>query len=282
MAWNLNVATHLGYRSPEAPLFPASAGSIDPVAQIDFAAEIGMSGALYAQARSRPADERRRVAAALQRHGMRAGCMLYTTMDKLSLPLWGESTSEARETIASELARAIHVALQIGSTQLAVLGAADPRRPLALQQAAMADNLRRAAEQAERAGMALCLESMSRRSLPGMLLHHIGEAYAVVKAVDSPAVRLIFDTSHVQVMDGDLLANLEATWDAIAVVQIADNPGRAEPGSGEINFDNIFRALGRADYRGLVELEHNWAVPGLESEKRGIANLRRLDALAST
>ena len=145
----------------------------------------------------------------------------------------------------------------------------------------MVDNLRHAAEQAQRAGMVLCLESMSRRGLPGMLLRHIGEAYAVVKAVDSPAVRLIFDTSHVQVMDGDLLANLEATWDAVAIVQIADNPGRAEPGSGEINFDNVFRALARAGYVGLVELEHNWAVPGLDSEQRGIANLRRLDALAT-
>jgi hydroxypyruvate isomerase len=62
---------------------------------------------------------------------------------------------------------------------------------------------------------------------------------------------------------------------------VADNPGRLEPGSGEINFESVLRFLARRDYRGLVELEHGWQEPGLESERRGLATLRRLDAAAS-
>jgi hydroxypyruvate isomerase len=110
-----------------------------------------------------------------------------------------------------------------------------------------------------------------------MLLTHIAEAYTVVKAVGSPSVRLIFDTSHVQIMDGDLLGNMRETWDTVALIQLADNPHRLEPGSGEINFENILRTIRELGYTGLVELEHDWSVPGRETEERGIEYLRYLD-----
>jgi hydroxypyruvate isomerase len=146
-----------------------------------------------------------------------------------------------------------------------------------MQHAALIENLKRAAEDAEKQDLVLCLETLSRRSLPGMLLTRIAEAYAVVKAVGSPAVRLIFDTSHVQIMDGDLLQNLRDTWDAIALIQIADNPDRLEPGKGEINFKSVFRTIRELGYSGLVELEHNWSTPSKETEERGIKYLRYLD-----
>jgi hydroxypyruvate isomerase len=91
-------------------------------------------------------------------------------------------------------------------------------------------------------------------------------------------VQLIFDTSHVQIMDGDILAHLDACWDAIAVVQLADNPGRLEPGTGELNFPNILRVLAARKFDGLVELEHGWAAPGADAEARGIDWLRHVDA----
>jgi len=83
-------------------------------------------------------------------------------------------------------------------------------------------------------------------------------------------------------MDGDLLFHLEQAWDHIEIVQLADNPGRLEPGTGEINFESVLRFLIRRSYPGLVELEYGWQMPGLESENRGLANLHRLDGAAST
>ncbi|MDB6001605.1 MAG: xylose isomerase, partial [Rhizobacter sp.] len=68
----------------------------------------------------------------------------------------------------------------------------------------------------------------------------------------------------------------------VEVVQVADHPGRTQPGSAEIDFEAFWRALARRDWHGLVELEHGWDVPGLDSEQRGIQTLRRLDALASS
>ncbi|WP_241754826.1 TIM barrel protein [Cupriavidus basilensis] len=111
-----------------------------------------------------------------------------------------------------------------------------------------------------------------------MLLEHIDDACAMARAVDHPSVRLIFDTAHVQSMDGDLLFNLERAWNFIEVVQLADNSGSLEQGSGEINFESVLRTLVDRGYTGLVELEYGWSNPGMPSEMRGLGNLRRLDA----
>ena len=102
----------------------------------------------------------------------------------------------------------------------------------------------------------------------------------MVRAADHPAVHLVFDTSHVQIMDGDLLFHLEQAWEHVAIVQLADNPGRLEPGTGEINFETVLRLLVQRGYQGLVELEHGWRQPGAESERRGLQKLRQLDSAA--
>ena len=280
MSWALRYAPHLGYRPPFEPLFAASGGA-DRLSQIDFAADLGFAGMLCAAARSWAPEEQARVGAALARRGLAAGCMLYTTFDKLRWPAWGESSPASREEIARELAAGIDAARRIGATRLAIVGGADARQPMPPQRAAFVDNLRFAADLAQAAGVVLCLETLNRRSVPDMLLHHIDDACAVVKAVARPEVRMIFDTAHVQAMDGDLLSRLDATWDAIEIVQIADNPGRTEPGSGDIDFHGVWRELAYRGYRGLVELEHGWSQPGHDSERRGIDMLRRLDAVAA-
>ncbi len=278
MAWTLRYASHLGYREPDKPLYRHIVGSLDPVAHVEFAASIGFSGVQYAMAKARPVTEQEAVARALAEYGLEAGCVIYTAREKLSAPLWSRSDADARAVLAAELAGAFETAKRVNSRYVAVLSGADPRLPLAYQRAAMTENLRWAADLAERAGVVLCVESINRRSLPNMLINHIGDAYQIVSNVDHSCVRLIFDTAHIQAMDGDLLSHLDACWDTIALVQIADNPGRLEPGSGELNFANILRFLYRRRYRGLVELEHDWSVPGRDTEQRGIESLRQLDA----
>lgn len=281
MNWNLRYAPHLGYRPPFQPLFAATVGTEDPVAHVRFAADQGFSGVLYAAARGRSAEEQERVGRTIADCGLESGCVLYTTFDKLRNTAWATDSAEARAWIADEVGAAITAAQRVGAKRLAVLGGADPQRPPALQRAVLVEHLRRAGDHAAQAGMVLCLETLSRKSIPHMLLQHMPDALAVVRAVDHPAVRLIFDTSHVQIMDGDLLFHLEQAWDHIAIVQLADNPGRLEPGTGEINFESVLRFLMRRGYRGLVELEYGWQQPGADSERRGLENLRRLDAAAS-
>lgn len=278
MAWKLRYASHLGYRSADAPLFRESVRSLDPEKHVAFAAELGFAGVQYALARTRPVEEQERVARALSRHGLETGCITYAGRDKFTAPLWGQPPGDVRVVLAAELAAAFETAKRVNSRHVVVLSGASLDRSLGEQRAAMADNLRWAASLAERAGITLLLESLNSKNLPNMLLHHIGDALAVAKAVGSPAVRLIFDTGHVQAMDGDLLAHLEACWDEVAIVQIADNPARLEPGAGEINFATILGDLYRRNFTGLVELEHNWSTASRETEQRGIDYLRRLDS----
>lgn len=282
MSWTLRYAPHLGYRPPFDPLFSALVGSDDPVAHVAFAAEQGFAGVLYAAARGRAPAEQVRVGQAIARHGLEAGCLLYTTFDQLKNTSWATDSEDARRWIAAELAQATAAAQRVGARRLAVLGGADPQRVLADQQAAFAQNLRFAADRVARDGLVLCLETLNRQSVPGMLLHHLPDALAVVRAADHPAVRLIFDTAHVQAMDGDVPFHLEQAWNHVDIVQLADHPGRLEPGTGQVDFARVLRVLARRAYTGLVELEHGWAQPGADSERRGLDTLRRLDAAAAT
>jgi hydroxypyruvate isomerase len=277
MPWKLRYASHLGYRSADTPLFRESVGSLDPEAHVAFAAELGLAGVQYALARSRPVEEQERMARAVSRYGLETGCVVYASRDTFTAPLWGVALDEVRAVLSGELAAAFETAKRVNSQYVVVISGADPKRPLDEQRAAMADSLRWAASLAERAGVTLLLEAINSRNVPNLLLHHIGDARDMVRAIGSPAVRLIFDTGHVQAMDGDLLAHLDACWDATAIIQIADNPGRLEPGSGEINFATILGYLYRRGFGGLVELEHHWSQSSREVERRGIEYLRRLD-----
>lgn len=282
MSWALRYASHLGYRSADTPLFRECVGSDDPVAHVEFAASLGLAGVQYALAVTRSAEEISRVGRAQADHRLETGCILYAPREVLTQPLWATLEPGARKVIEGYLVRSFTVAQELGARRIAVLSGADPARPRAPQLAALIENLKWAAEKAERANVILCLENLSRRSLPGMLLEHLAEADAVVKAVASPSVRLIFDTSHVQIMDGDVLENLRATWPVIEIIQIADNPGRGEPGSGELNFVNILGAIYDHGYTGLVELEHGWSRPGRDTELRGIERLKEIDAALGT
>jgi hydroxypyruvate isomerase len=279
--WAMRYAPHLGYRPPFQPLFAHSVGSEDPVAQVQFAADRGFAGVQYAAARSRSVEEQNTVGEALARHGLEAGCVLYTRFDQLRNTSWGVESDDARSWTANEMRAAIDTAKRVGARRIAVVAAADPQEPIALQRAAMVTHLRFVGDLAAQANMTVCVEALSSTSIPGMLLQRVLDAYAVVKSANHPAIRLIFDTSHVQIMDGDLLFHLEQTWDMVEVVQLADNPGRLEPGSGEINFEAVLQMLARRGYAGLVELEHGWSTSSLESERRGLATLRRLDAVAA-
>jgi hydroxypyruvate isomerase len=117
-------------------------------------------------------------------------------------------------------------------------------------------------------------------SLPGMLLRTFAEGVELVRAVHHPAVQLIFDTGHVTAMGDPLTASFIAAYDDICRLQLADMPGRVEPGSGQIDFVPLLAHAIRQGYSGLVDLEHDWATPGEAAERRGIGQLAAIDAAA--
>ncbi|WP_303289752.1 hydroxypyruvate isomerase [Marinobacter sp. SS5-14b] len=118
-------------------------------------------------------------------------------------------------------------------------------------------NVQYAADRLSEAGLVLCLEAInSRVDMPGFMLDTTGKVMALIEAVDSDNVRLQYDIYHMQIMEGDLIRSIECLLPWIGHIQFADNPGRQEPGTGEINFVNVFSALDRMTYDGWVSAEY--------------------------
>ncbi len=118
-------------------------------------------------------------------------------------------------------------------------------------------NLRETAEASAAAGITLLIEPVNDRDNPGYLLNRSADALAVIEAVGADNLRLQFDCYHMQIMEGDLARSLKTHVDRIGHIQIADNPGRHEPGTGEINYDFLFRWLDDLGYTGWVGVEYH-------------------------
>jgi hydroxypyruvate isomerase len=118
------------------------------------------------------------------------------------------------------------------------------------------DNLRFAASTTAQVGIELVIEPLNTRDNSGYFVPTTRAGLEIIAAVGSDNLRLQYDIYHAQVMEGDLARTLEANLPRIGHIQFADNPGRHEPGTGEINFEFLFRALSRMGYPGWVSAEY--------------------------
>ncbi|AMQ89319.1 hydroxypyruvate isomerase [Marinobacter sp. LQ44] len=125
-------------------------------------------------------------------------------------------------------------------------------------------NVQYAADRFAEAGLTLCLEAInSRVDMPGFMLDTAGKVMALIEELDADNVRLQYDIYHMQIMEGDVIRTMECLLPWIGHIQFADNPGRHEPGTGEINFSNVFAALDQMGYQGWVSAEYR---PSLVTE----------------
>lgn len=117
-------------------------------------------------------------------------------------------------------------------------------------------NLRFAASELANAGVRLLIEPVNTFDIPGFFLSRTGQALAILDEVDSDNLALQYDVYHAQRMEGELIATLGANLARIGHVQVADNPGRHEPGTGEINYPFVFERLDALGYAGFVGCEY--------------------------
>jgi len=121
----------------------------------------------------------------------------------------------------------------------------------------LVENLRFAADLFAAKGLTLTLEAInSRVDMPGFLVDTSAMAMAVIDAAGRDNIRLQYDLYHMQIMEGDLCRSLSQLCPHIGHIQFADNPGRHEPGSGEIHFDTVFAHIDSLDYAGWVSAEY--------------------------
>lgn len=117
-------------------------------------------------------------------------------------------------------------------------------------------NLRFAAAALEKEGIRLLVEALNDKDVPGFYLVRTADVLALIKEVGHANVYVQYDVYHMQIMEGNLTKTIQANLDKIAHIQIADNPGRNEPGTGEINYPNLFKAIDAAGYKGWIGCEY--------------------------
>lgn len=268
--WQLRLASHLGLSQPDDDgLFKHLAGN-DPIEQIHFAAEQGFSGIEDNFLKLRPVAVQEKIGQTLAQHGLEMGCFVNNLV--FDRPTFVSNASEARELLLQQLRDTIEVAKRVNGKYVTTLsGPLEPRLDHDYQTTNMIENLKYCAELAESAGIILGLEPITGKWWHGTFMTTLPHAYLMVKAVSSPAVKLVFDTFQVQMETGNILENIDHTWDEIVCFQIADVPRRTEPTSGEINYQAILRHIHAKGYTGLVEMEHSISAPGRAGEQAVLA-----------
>lgn len=198
----------------------------------------------------------------------------------LSGPEFPLTDPDRREETVAEIAAAIDVAAAVGSDFLNIIpGRRDETRDPAVHHRSIVAGLRAVAARAERAGLTLLVEPVNTRGdHPGIYLTSSFEGYKIVDAVDSPNVKLLYDVYHQQITEGNLISNLRTHIDTIGHIHVGDVPGRHEPGTGEINYENVFGGLAAAGYDGYIGCEYE---PTVEPEET-IRTVRSMIAAAES
>lgn len=267
--FSMHFAPHFG-------MFNNLAGG-DPVAQLEFAASEGFTAWEDNGMGGRSVEEQSRLAAAMERLGMTMGVFVLN-MGTAWGPHFSRNNADDRAKFLDEARAAVDVAKRTNAKwTTVVLGTREPRIPLAYQTAYAVESLRRACDILEPHGIVMVLEPLNPRDHPNMLLAEMGHAYQICHAVNSPSCKILCDIYHQQATEGNLIDNIERSWDQIAYFQMGDNPGRREPTTGEINYANIFARIKAKGFTGVLGMEHGNAKPGAEGERAVIDAYRACD-----
>lgn len=268
--FKLKYAPHFG-------MFRHSAGE-DPIDQLKFIADQGFRALEDNGMKSRPAALQESIAAEMSRLGLEMGVFVATAdFDNVT---FASSDPAARKKILDDIRESVDVARRVNARWVTVVpGRFDLGREWDYQTAQVIDNLKRCAEIFEPHNLVMVLEPLNPwTNHPGLFLTKIPQAYMICQSVNSSACKILFDIYHQQITEGNLIPNMEMAWDEIAYFQTGDNPGRKEPTTGEINYQNIFKYIYSRGYDGILGMEHGNSQPGTEGEKAVIDAYRQTDA----
>ena len=164
-----------------------------------------------------------------------------------------DRVSEFRDGVA----KAVAYAKVLGVPQLnCLLGKTPPGVSAEVLRKTVVENLRFAAAELKVAGLKLLIEPINSFDIPGFYLTGTSQAMSILEEVDADNAYVQYDIYHMQRMEGELAATLQKQLARIGHVQLADNPGRNEPGTGEINYAFLFAHLDRIGYDGWIGCEY--------------------------
>jgi hydroxypyruvate isomerase len=178
------------------------------------------------------------------------------TVDACTLPVRGIVDPSKKEEFLSDLKKFLPTAEKLECPALIVLSGnrIDGIAHEVTHQACV-DTLKYGAEVAAKANVTLLLENIDPEENPKYFLPSVAEGFEVIRQVDNPHVKFLYDFYHEQIAEGNLIEKLEKNIALVGLVHIADVPGRHQPGTGEINFGNIFHKLVELKYDRYAAME---------------------------
>lgn len=265
--FNLKYAPHLG-------MFKHHAGE-DPIDQLNFMADQGFRAFEDNNMKKRSPDLQRKMADTMLKREMAMGVFVAHNI------YWKEANlasgdEKYREEFLGQIEESVEVAKRVNAKCMTVVpGHLDLRQNIKYQTAHVIESLKQACNILEPHDITMVLEPLNFRDHPGLFLSESPQAFEICKAVDSPSCKILYDIYHQQIQEGNLIPNIEASWDEIAYFQIGDNPGRKEPTTGEINYKNVFKFIYDKGYKGILGMEHGNFNAGKEGEE-AVLNAYRL------
>ncbi|WP_445395370.1 hydroxypyruvate isomerase [Zobellella sp. An-6] len=227
---------------------------VDFLDRFEAAAKAGFKGVEYLFPYDFPAEE---IKARLDQNG------LEQVLFNLPAGDWaagsrGIAVDPSRvEEFKAGVDQAIAYAKVLGNKQVNCLAGIPPAGVSAEQaEATFVANLKYAAEKLKEAGIKLIAEAINTRDIPGFFLNNSKQALDIIEQVGSDNLAFQYDIYHMQIMEGDIIPTIEKNLSIINHIQLADNPGRHEPGTGELNYHNIFAFLDKVGYQGWVGAEY--------------------------
>lgn len=267
--FNLNYAFHDG-------MFGSHAGD-NFIDQIKFAYDQGFRSIEDNGMMGRSVAEQTLIGNTLAKLGMNMGVFVVTTDNWHWKKSLATGKQEFKDLIVRDCKTAVEVAKRCNAKWMTVVpGNYDSSLHIDIQTANVIDALRRGSEILEKNGLVMVLEPLSDN--PDLFLRHSTQSFMICKAVNSTACKTLFDIYHMQRNEGDIIANIDRCWDEIGYIQIGDNPGRNEPGTGETNYKNIFKHLYKKGYKGILGMEHGKSIGGKEGEIALIKAYRESDS----
>lgn len=257
--FKLKYAPHFG-------MFKENAGE-DLIGQLKFAADQGFTAFEDNSMRTRPKDMQEKLAGEMARLGIEMG--IFVANDNgLKQPILTSGDPAMREAFLSNIRESVEVAKRINTKRVTlVVGNSFHRLQFGYQTANVVEALKQASALCEPSGLVMVCEPLNiYRDHPEFFVSSNHQMYALMKAVNSPSCKVLYDIYHTQVNEGNIIPNMDRCWDEVAYIQTGDHPGRKEPTTGEINYKNVFRHIHSKGYTGILGMEHGNSKPGKEGE----------------
>ena len=229
-----------GFKLKYAPgigMFEASAGKAD-VDQLKFMADQGFTAWFDNGLMGRPPAEQESLAKESNRLGLTIGP--FVVYADFKVESFVARDAAVLDMLAGRFKTAVDTRKRTGCPwALAVPGRYNMSMDWDYQTANVVENLKRFAGICEPSGLVIVLEPLNPKDHPGLFLTKMSQAYQIAQAVKSPACKIVEDIYHQQITEGNIIPNIDACWDQIGAFHCGDTPGRNEPGTGELNFDEI-------------------------------------------